>query len=226
MSAPLPTTAHVEALLTQHLQRVDVTLSPTQIAALAEYIVLLFQWNRVYNLTAMVTPEAFIQQHILDSLMAGVYLRGDQILDVGSGAGLPGIPLAILYPEKQFTLLESRGKRARFLHRIQQRLKLENVTVVNQRVEAFQADAIFTTIVTRAFSSLAQMLQMTHGLCHPNGLFLAMKGKEPTAELLEIPPDFSVEIKQRLIIPDMNASRHIIGVVHKEKECGQNSRNC
>jgi 16S rRNA (guanine527-N7)-methyltransferase len=215
----------LETLLKQYLQQADIVMTPEKTALLAQYIELLFQWNAVYNLTATKTPEDFITDHILDSLVIGPFLSGDRIIDVGSGAGLPGIVLAIYYPDKQFTLLESRGKKTRFLQAVVTTLKLENITIVNQRVEQYQDGVLFSTVLTRAFSSLKDMLQMTQHLCHPNGLFLAMKGRYPTIELAQIKQDFTVTLEQRLIVPGMNKERHIIGVRHKESQGGKSSRD-
>jgi 16S rRNA (guanine527-N7)-methyltransferase len=213
------------ALLNQHLKQAGLDPSPEKVTLLAQYIDLLFQWNKVYNLTAAQDEEDFILHHILDSLLPGQYLLGDNIIDVGSGAGLPGIPLAIYYPDKSFTLLESRGKRSRFLRTVIQTLKLKNVHVVSERAQDYQPGAVYTTVITRAFSSLANMLHTTQHLCHPNGLFLAMKGRYPQNELKEIDPIFVVSIQQRLIIPGVDKERYIIGVIHKENECGENSRD-
>lgn len=211
-------------LLTQYLQTADIPSTPEKINQLSQYIELLFQWNTVYNLTATKNINDFISDHILDSLVVGPFLEGDHIIDVGSGAGLPGIPLSIYYPDKQFTLLESRGKKARFLQAAVTTLKLKNVNIVNQRVEQYHAEVLFSTILTRAFSSLAEMLQMTQHLCHPSGLFLAMKGRYPEIELAQMTPDFTVVFTQRLNVAGMNKERHIIGV-KRENHSGKSSRD-
>jgi 16S rRNA (guanine527-N7)-methyltransferase len=218
-------TNDLSLLLSQYLQKADIAITPEKINQLSQYIELLFQWNAVYNLTATKNPEDFITDHILDSLVVGPFLLGDRIIDVGSGAGLPGIPLAIYYPDKQFTLLESRAKRVRFLQAVIATLKLKNVNIVNLRTEQYHVDHLFSTVVTRAFSSLKEMLQMTGHLCHPNGLFLAMKGRYPTTELAQIQKEFKVTLEQALIVPGMNKERHIIGVRHKETQGGESSRD-
>ncbi len=218
-------TNDLSLLLTQYLQKADIAITSEKINLLSQYIELLFQWNAVYNLTATKNPEDFITDHILDSLVIGPFLLGDRIIDVGSGAGLPGIPLAIYYPDKQFTLLESRAKRVRFLQAVIATLKLKNVNIVNLRTEQYHVDHLFSTVVTRAFSSLNEMLQMTGHLCHPNGLFLAMKGRYPTTELAEIQKEFTVTLEQALTVPGMNKERHIIGVRHKENWGGESSRD-
>lgn len=206
----------LQILLKQHLQQADIVVTPEQVHLLAQYVELLFKWNAIYNLTASSNPESFITDHIIDSLVIGPYLQGDNIIDVGTGAGLPGIVLAIYYPDKQFTLLEIRSKRVRFLQMVISTLKLKNVNIVNQRVEQYDVDDLFTTVVTRAFSSLKEMLQMTGHLCHPNGLFLAMKGRYPTTELAEIPNTFNVVFAKQLSVPGLNKERHVIGIQHKE----------
>lgn len=212
-------------LLTHYLQEAQIAITPAQIKLLAEYMDLLFKWNNVYNLTAAKTSEEFITDHILDSLIVGPFLEGDNIIDVGSGAGLPGVVLAIYYPDKQFTLLESRGKKVRFLQAVITTLKLQNIAIVNQRAEQYHVDHLFNTVITRAFSSLKEMLQITQHLCHPKGLFLAMKGRLPLLELAQIEHDFTVTLEQRLIVPGMNKERHIIGVRHKENQGGKSSRD-
>ncbi len=215
----------LEKILTEYLQQADLTITPEKITQLAKYMEILFQWNKVYNLTAIQNAEEFIRDHILDSLVIGPFLNGDQIIDVGSGAGLPGIPLAIYYPDKQFTLLESKGKKARFLLAVKNTLNLKNVTVINDRAEHYHPEELFTTVVTRAFSSLIDMLRLTTHLCHPNGLFLAMKGQYPNKELAQLGKDFTVTLEQRLSIKGMHKERHIIGVIHTRRTGGKSSRD-
>ncbi len=207
--------SQLNILLQNSLDALKLELTAEQIAQLMAYTELLFQWNKVYNLTACEQMSDFIPLHLIDSLLAGKFLLGDAIIDVGTGAGLPGIPLAIYFPNKHFTLLDSRGKKIRFLHSVIETLKLKNVTLVNQRVEDYQPDARFTTVITRAFAHLGQMLQVTEHLCDPKGLFLAMKGRYPITELASVPPNFVITLQQPVVIPGIEQERHIIGLIHK-----------
>lgn len=174
------------------------------------YIELLQKWNRVYNLTAIHDPEKIVQLHILDSLSVRAYLQGNRILDVGSGAGLPGIPLALTCPDKTFTLLDSNSKKTRFLTQVVCELGLKNVTVVHDRAENFHPDQCFDNIVTRAFAALTDMLLHTEHLLCPAGVFLAMKGIYPESEIQEMPAHFKLIAVHELIIKGLDAKRHLV----------------
>jgi 16S rRNA (guanine527-N7)-methyltransferase len=174
------------------------------------YLELLRQWNRVYNLTSILDPKDMILRHLLDSLSVNRYLHGNKILDVGTGAGLPGIPLALVNPEKQFVLLDSQHKKTRFLTHVLLELKIPNVKIETQRVENFHPEVLFNTILTRAFASLKVMLEQTEHLIAENGFFLAMKGTYPKNELYEIPEHFKVIAVHKLVIQGLDAERHLI----------------
>ena len=177
---------------------------------ITEYLALLNKWNAAYNLTAVRDPAEMFAKHVLDSLAIGPFLQGKNIVDVGSGAGLPGIPLALTYPELQFTLLDSNGKKTRFLTHVVHTLNIPNVQVVQARVEQFKPTHCFDTIVARAFSSLADFLQKTKHLCCADGRFLAMKGQYPAAELAAISSEFKVLASHELSITGLDATRHLI----------------
>ncbi len=214
--------ADLKQFLTQGLETLKIRLEVERQQKLIEYIKLMIKWNRAYNLTSVREPTEIMIRHIFDSLAAGFHLQGDNIIDVGSGAGLPGIPLALTYPEKQFTLIDSNGKKIRFLFHLQQALKLPNVTIINSRVEGYQKSNLlnevtqfkkYSTIISRAFSSLRDMLYNTEHLCHLDGIFLAMKGVYPLTELHEVPSGFKLLDVTKLEVPFLDAERHLVKIV-------------
>ena len=179
-------------------------------ATLIAYLRLLEHWNRSFNLTAVRDVEQMLSRHLLDSLSALPYLRGRSILDVGTGAGLPGVPLAIVCPERRFDLLDSNGKKVRFLRQAVHELGLTNVNVHQQRVEAFHPDAKFDTLIARALAALPDMITRCAHLMGPDTVFVAMKGTVPTAELSALPPGFRVATVARIDVPGLEAERHIV----------------
>ncbi len=180
------------------------------------FLALLEKWNKVFNLTAIKNAEEQVLLHIIDSLTVNSYLNGSNILDVGTGAGLPGIPLAIVNPDKHFTLLDSNSKKTRFLTQVVADLSLKNVTIVHARAEDFKAEKGFDTIVTRAFAAIAVMLTATKHLIGPKGLFLAMKGIYPEDEIKTIPADFTVEAVHKLTMKGLNAERCVVCIRKKQ----------
>jgi 16S rRNA (guanine527-N7)-methyltransferase len=208
-------------LLSEGLEHFNLKLTPANHQKLLDYIDLMIKWNRAYNLTSVREPSEIMVRHIFDSWAAGPHLHGDEIIDVGSGAGLPGIPLALAYPEKRFTLIDSNGKKARFLFHVQQILRIPNLNVVNERVEGYQKSnqlnevsrySKYTTIISRAFSSLREMLYNTEHLCHYDGQFLAMKGVYPLTELHEIPQEFKLLDVVKLQVPFLDGERHLVKI--------------
>ncbi len=157
------------------------------------YIELLDTWNRTYNLTAIRDKKAMITHHLLDSLAILPWIKGPRILDVGSGAGLPGIPLALACPHWQVVLLDSLGKKTRFLREAKRVLSLDNVQIVQTRVEAYRPAEGFDTVTSRAFSTLSQMLLLTRDLVVEKGVWLAMKGRIPQEELAALSRPYRVE---------------------------------
>jgi len=176
------------------------------------YIALLAKWNKVYNLTAIEDPPRMVSHHLLDCLAIATYVSGNQVLDIGSGAGLPGIPLAIVLPEKSFVLLDSNGKKARFLTQVVTELELKNVEVVNARVEKYSPAVLFDTVTARAFSSMGQALDQSAHMCAHGGLYLFMKGREPAQEIAEIGANFNVVDTRLLNIPGIDGQRRLIVV--------------
>ena len=192
------------------LDALGVAVSTSARSSLLEYCELLIKWNKTFNLTSVDDPEQMISLHLLDSLAVLPFLPGGRVLDVGTGAGLPGIPLAIARPEQKFVLLDSNGKKTRFLVQASGQLGLENVEVVNQRVELYQAHELFDVIISRAFSSLGQFLSACNHLLSPRGQFLAMKGKLPEDELHDLPDGFQLESSVELKIPGLEAERRLL----------------
>jgi 16S rRNA (guanine527-N7)-methyltransferase len=161
-------------------------------APLLTYVALLLKWNKAYNLTAVSEPE-IINKHLLDSLAILPWLQGTRIVDVGTGAGFPGMPLAIANPDLALTLLDSCGKKIRFLREVKRALCLDNVTIVESRAENYHPDINFDTVTSRALSSINQLIAWTKHLLHPHGIWLAMKGPEAESELANVTYRWHVE---------------------------------
>ncbi|MEQ1592693.1 MAG: 16S rRNA (guanine(527)-N(7))-methyltransferase RsmG [Thiobacillaceae bacterium] len=177
---------------------------------LLAYLVLLEKWNRVHNLTAVREVDKMVSHHLLDSLAVVPYFPAGRMLDVGSGGGLPGIPLAITRPDLAVTLIDSIAKKTVFLLQAKAELGLENVSVVTGRVEAFQPETGFDTITSRAFSDLKEFVTLTHHLLVPGGRWLAMKGLYPHEEIAALPDWVKLAADHVLTIPGLDATRHLI----------------
>jgi 16S rRNA (guanine527-N7)-methyltransferase len=179
-------------------------------AKLLAYLALLDKWNRVYNLTAVRDTGRMVSHHLLDSLAAVPYFEGETVLDVGSGGGLPGIPLAIARPELQVTLIDSIAKKTAFLLQAKTELGLDNLTVVTGRVEDYRPQTGFDIITSRAFSDLREFATLTRHLLNPGGRWLAMKGLMPHEEIVMLPDWVRVSANIALAVPGLEASRHLI----------------
>lgn len=175
-----------------------------------DYLDILAKWNRIYNLTAVRKTEQMLTRHLLDSLAILPYVRPGRIIDVGSGAGLPGIPLALAMPESEFVLLDSNSKKTRFMQQAKADLQLDNLEVVHERVEDYRPEARFDTVVSRAYSSLSGMLESTAHLLKEDGINLAMKGVYPLAELDAIPEGYELVGVEQLHVPGLDADRHVV----------------
>lgn len=190
--------------------RLGVELSARARTQMADFVALLLRWNRVYNLTAIDDPADIVTRHLLDSLAVFPWLQGGRALDVGSGAGFPGIPLAIARPDMPFTLLDSREKRVRFLRQAVAELGLKHVEVVLARVEQYRDVPPFDVVLARAFSALADLLQGIGPLCAPGGVVLALKGVYPAEELADPAlASYAAEVA-RLQVPGLGAERHVV----------------
>lgn len=209
MSAVTP--AHA-AELARGAAELGIELTPQQQEGLLAYLALLIKWNQAYNLTAVRNPDEMVSRHLLDSLsiVPFVAAAGDNWLDVGSGGGMPGIPLAILFPERRFTTLDSNGKKTRFQTQVKLELQLDNLEVVHSRVENFRPAQPFSGIVSRAFSSLADFATWTRHLGDDGTRWLAMKGQYPHEELTALPVDFRVEAEHLLQVPGCQGQRHLL----------------
>ncbi len=195
------------------MNQMSITVSDKQLDQLLAYLDILNKWNKAYNLTAIKDQAQMVILHLLDSLSIAAYLEGENILDVGSGAGLPGIPLAILLPEKQFTLLDSNGKKVRFMNQVFYDLQLDNVKVVQKRVESWASDDKFDVITSRAFSALLEMVNVTDHLLKDKGLWMAMKGQYPEDEIVSLTnarADVAIDESRSLTVPGCKGSRHLI----------------
>lgn len=202
----------LRAQLEKGIDELGIECSPHQIEQLLDYVSLLNTWNSAYNLTAIREPEQMITLHILDSLAILPLVSGESLIDVGTGPGLPGIPLAIMCPHKTFKLLDSNGKKTRFLFHARCQLKLQNLTEIQSRVEQFKPEQSYDTVLSRAFTSLAEMVDKCKHLLHPDGRFLAMKGKFPQSELSLLEKGYKVDVSHRLRVPGVEGERHLIEI--------------
>jgi 16S rRNA (guanine527-N7)-methyltransferase len=196
--------------LERGLRALDIDLSAEARAKLLQFLDLLARWNRAYNLTAVREIEQMLPRHVLDSLSVLPYIRGPRVLDVGTGAGLPGIPLALALPGIQFVLIDSNAKKLRFVRQAIHDLGLKNVDAVHATVERYQPNASFSTVIARAVAAIPDMLKHCRHLCAPGGAILAMKGVFPEAELAAIGPEFAVRDVVRLTVPGLDAARHLV----------------
>lgn len=200
----------MQSLIESGAQEANLALSSDQLSRLSEFVAQLIKWNKVYNLTAVRDAEQMIIKHILDSLVVHPHLgEAKSVLDVGTGPGLPGVPLAILNPEIQFYLCDSNGKKTRFINVVKPLLDLNNVTVCNDRVESLQVPSV-DIIISRAFSSIANFVQTTQHLRKPDGRWFAMKGVIDQQELSALTNELAIDEIIPLNVPRLNAERHLI----------------
>lgn len=195
-------------MLKNALHANNISLSELQITQLEAYLQQLNHWNKAYNLTAITDPTEQIYKHILDSLSIKTFIQGPHIADVGTGAGLPGIPLAIALPYFHFSLIDSNQKRIIFIQQLLIKLGISNVTAIHQRIE--QASGTFSTVISRAFSSIQDFIEKTQHLLAHNGQWLAMKGVYPDDEIKQISEDFLTTDVRKLAIVGLDAERHLV----------------
>ncbi len=198
------------AQLAEGVARLHLELPQQAQPRLLEYLALLQKWNRTYNLTAVREASRMVSHHLLDCLAIVPHVTAGSALDVGSGAGLPGIPIALARPHVQVTLLESSHKKAAFLQQARAELKLDNVTVACERAEAWQPGRVFEMVISRAFSELAEFAAAAGRHVAPGGLLAAMKGVYPDEEIVRLPQDWRLRAAIPLTVPGLDAQRHLL----------------
>lgn len=197
-------------LLDQAADDYGLTKNHQAWSKLIHYLELLKKWNKVYNLTAIRDPDEMFVKHLLDSLSVAVHIDSERLIDVGTGGGLPGIPLAILYPDRQIDLLDSNSKKTRFLIQAKAELSLKNTQVFHQRVEEYHPQPLYDGVVSRAFASLDDMLNWTNHLLAPGGCWWAMKSQKTQEEVAELPGFAKMLQVFDLQIPGLDADRTLI----------------
>ena len=201
--------AAVISALSRGCGTLKVATDPARQEQLLAYLELMIKWNRAYNLTAVRDPQNMVTRHLLDSLSIAPYVTGQRLIDVGTGGGLPGVPLSILFPEREFHLLDSNGKKTRFLFQVKTALRLDNMTVHQARVESFN-EGSFDAVLSRAFASLADMVNGCRHLLAPGGHFIAMKGAYPETELAAVADRCQLQAVHPLEVPGLGEERHLV----------------
>lgn len=204
----------LQQIFTQALSENQLNFAASDKQKFIDYLELIQSWNRVFNLTTITSPREMIYLHLVDSLVVEPYLTGTHCLDVGSGAGFPGIPLAIINPNRQFVLLDKSSKKTHFLTQAVAELGLNNVQVVKERVLDFHPSQCFDSILSRAFGTLHMFVETSEHLLCPNGTLIAMKGKYPQDELHEIPSRYQAKTI-RLDIKGIDIERHVVCIQRK-----------
>ncbi|MEI6897956.1 MAG: 16S rRNA (guanine(527)-N(7))-methyltransferase RsmG [Psychromonas sp.] len=194
------------------LDKTELSVSSEQQNKLIQLVELLAKWNKAYNLTSVRDPQQMLVKHIMDSIVVSPYLQGKRLIDVGTGPGLPGLPLAILNPDKQFVLLDSLGKRLRFIRQAVLELGLTNVEFIQSRVEKYQPEKKFDVVLSRAFASLEDMLFWCKHLPNEAGHFLALKGQFPDQEINKLDKQFKFVESVKLQVPNLEGERCLIKV--------------
>lgn len=194
------------------LKQLAPTANETHIAMLKQYVDLLNRWNKTYNLTAVRDPKDMIPLHVFDSLVVADTIKGDNCLDVGSGAGLPTIPLAIMQPQRQFTALDTNSKKTRFIQQAVIELSLKNVSVEHARVEKWQTDQKFDAIISRAFASIYDFVATSSAHLSEKGVLYAMKGRYPEGEMQYLPKAFELVESHPLDVPFVDGQRHLLEI--------------
>nr|WP_256260930.1 16S rRNA (guanine(527)-N(7))-methyltransferase RsmG [Shewanella sp. NIFS-20-20] len=199
--------------MTSYLAQTGLSVTPKQQEQLLNFVAMLDKWNKAYNLTSVRDPKQMLIRHIMDSLVVSPYLQGQRFIDVGTGPGLPGIPLAIINPDKEFYLLDSLGKRIRFQRQVAFELGIDNITSIESRVEAFEPEQKFDGVLSRAFASVTDMLTWCHHLPKDDGCFYALKGQLSDEEMASIPDGFKLIETIELVLPDLHEQRHLLKLI-------------
>ena len=205
----------LSALLDECLAEMNLTATEQQKKQLVGFVEMLNKWNKAYNLTSVRDPEQMLIRHIMDSLAVSAHLVGERFIDVGTGPGLPGIPLAIMNPDKHFVLLDSLGKRIRFQKQVQFDLGIDNISSVESRVEAYEPEEKFDGVLSRAFASIEDMLHWCHHLPADNGCYYALKGQLAEDDMTKIPEGYELTDVIKLSVPRLDEQRHLLRVVKK-----------
>ncbi|MGE4072262.1 MAG: 16S rRNA (guanine(527)-N(7))-methyltransferase RsmG [Lysobacterales bacterium] len=196
--------------LSVRLQELQMSVPADIEQRLLEYIALLLQWNAAYNLTAVREPLAMIDRHLIDSLAILPYAQGGDLADIGTGPGIPGLILALVHPYRRVWLVDSNGKKARFLRECLRRFAVPAAVVHEARAESLSAEAGFDQVISRAYAELADFVASTRQILAPQGRWLALKGKYPDAEIARLPADVEVSAVHRLIVPGADGERHLL----------------
>jgi len=210
LSSPPATRESELELLAAGARNIGIAVDSSGAEALLKLVDELEAGNAQFNLTAIRDRLGMLRKHVLDSLTLQPYLRGSRVADIGTGAGFPGLPLAIVNPQRRFTLVEATGKKARFVEQTARRLGCHNVQVEHARAENYRPFELFDTVVARALSSLADFAAYAGHLCAPGGRLLAMKGKRPDEEISALPKSFRVLAVHRLKVPGLDDERHLV----------------
>lgn len=194
-------------------QQLSCPLNERQLDTLTAFLSLLQRWNRVYNLTAVRDLVDMVPRHVLDCLAVACYLRPHRVLDVGSGAGLPGVPLAVACPSLAIVLLDSNAKRTRFLNQVKAELALDNVEVVRARAERYDGGVKFDTVISRAFATPKEFVELAGHLTAADGILLAMQGRDDGRMDITLPAGYRLDQTFRISVPGLTARRHLLQYV-------------
>ncbi len=195
--------------LRRGLQKLQLSVSDAIVVKLIDHAELMLKWNKVCNLSAISAPKEIVTKHILDSLSVAQYVHGSRVIDIGSGNGYPGIPLALIHPKRQYDLVDSSEKKSQFLRHAAATLRIMNVHVVHRRVQELTVQHQYDTVVVRALSSLRSIMKMVHHLLASSGCVLAMKGHFPNEELDELDDQFICAVEQ-IEVPMLKTQRHLV----------------
>ena len=207
-------------LLRRGIDTLGLDLSDESVDKLLQYVDLLVTWNAAYNLSGITDPTEMLHRHIEDSLSIFPFLKGTRVLDIGTGAGLPGIPLAVCLPDREFHLLDSNGKKMRFLFQVKSQLQLANVVLHHERAEDCAVQPAFDTVVSRAVGSLGELVRLGGPLLTRDGVLLAMKSAPAASELAEVKSPYTVQSITELFVPGATMPRHLVCIARTPGQDG------